>query len=130
MGLREKVFGSRQAKPVDLPAILEPVDPVNYDSVLDWMLGLSDKDYKTMLDVVNIYREANKKAAGVLGVKDQPTTTIKLPKLSDKQIDQDLDALLETDPRDLKAAIVAEKPKTAPKKSQSPSKDKKITVND
>lgn len=130
MGLRERLIGKRQNKPVELPALLEPEDPVNYDSVLDWIVGLSQADYDKFMAVAKIYREANQKAAEALGVKDQATTTLLRPKLTDKQIDSDLDGLLETDPKDLRAAIAADKPKPAPKKAQSPSKSKKISVKD
>lgn len=128
MGLRDKLIGKRQAQPVELPAMLEPVDPVNYDSVLDWMIGLSESDYKVMCQVITIYRDANDKAAAAHGIKNQPTTKLKMPKLTSKQIDDGLDSLLETHPADLKAAITAEKPKTTKKKVQSPSKDRKVTV--
>jgi hypothetical protein len=127
MGLRDK-FIKRQPQPVVLPEVLEPVDPVNYDSVLDWMIGLSEADYKVMCEVITIYRDANDKAAAAHGIKNQPTTKLKMPKLTNKQIEDGLDSLLETHPADLKAAIAAEKPKTTKKKVQSPSKEKKVTI--
>lgn len=52
------------------------------------------------------------------------------PKLTNKQIDSDLDGLLETDPKALKAAMAADTKTDKPKKSQSPSKSKKISVKD
>lgn len=128
MGLRDKLMGKRDAKPVTLPEVLEPEDPVNYDSVLDWMIGLSESDYKLMRQVITIYRDANDKAAKALGIENTPTTQLRRIQLTDKQIDDGLDSLLETDPKDLKAAIAAEKPKAKPKKAQSPSKGK-ATVN-
>lgn len=107
MGIKNKLFGSkREAQAVELPAILQPEDPVNYNSVLDWLLGLSDKDYKTMLDVVNVYREAGKTTAKLLKIKDQPTTALLPTAPSEEQIDSQLDGLLETHPDDLKAAIM------------------------
>lgn len=111
MGIKDKLFGKREAKPVVLPAILEPEDPVNFDSVVDWMVGLSEAERKTVDQVVTIYRDANSKAAAALGVKEQPTSFIKPKKLTDKQIDDGLDGLLATDPKDLKAALMNEKPK-------------------
>ncbi len=126
MGLRDKLFGRREPKPVEVPALLQPEDPVNYDSVLDWLLGLSQKDYERMLKVVTIYRNANKDAAKVLRVKDEPTTQLVSKRLTDEQIDSDLDMLLQTDPDDLKAAIENEPEPEAPKKAQAPSKDKKV----
>lgn len=122
MGLRDKFLGSRQTKPVVLPAILEPTDPVNFDSVIDWMIGLSEPERKQVDQVITIYRDANTKAASALGVSEKATSFIKPKKLTDKQIDSDLDGLLETDPKDLKAAIMNEK--RAAKRTT-----KKVTVN-
>jgi len=110
MGLRDKMFGKRQAKAVVLPALLEPVDPVNFDSVVDWMIGLSEAERKQVDQVITIYRDANTKAADALGVPEKPTTFIKPKKLTNKQIDQGLDALLDTDLEDLKAAMSKDTP--------------------
>jgi hypothetical protein len=41
------IFNRKQQKLVELPALLtQPEDPVNYNSVLDYLVGLSDTDYK------------------------------------------------------------------------------------
>ena len=129
MGLRDLFKAKREAQPVELPAILQPENPVNYDSVLDWLLGLSDKDYKVVLEVVDVYRSANKTSAKLLKIKDQPTTELLPPKPTEEQVDDDLDKLLDTHPEDLKAAILNEEPAEEPKKTQSP-KAKKITVKE
>jgi len=129
VNLKDKLFGKRKAEPVELPTILQPENPVNYDSVLDYLVGLGQKDFDKLIKVTGIYREANKSAAKVLGVKDQPTATLIEEKQTDEEIDNDLDQLLETNADDLKAAIENEPPKPEPKKAQSPSKEKKITVN-
>lgn len=106
MGLRDKLFGSRrEPKPVELPALLQPEPPVNYDSVLEWMLGLSDKDYGTMIECINIYREARKNESKLLKLKNTATTQLLIPAQTDEEIDSDLDMLLETDPKDLKASL-------------------------
>lgn len=112
MGLGEKIFGKkREPQPVEIPTILQPEDPVNYNSVLDWLLGLSDKDYKTMLEVVQVYRDAGKTTAKLLKIKDTPTTELLPTAPSEEQVDKELDLLLETHPDDLKAAIENEQPK-------------------
>ncbi len=130
MGLRDKIFGTKaKREPMELPGILKPENPVNYDSVLDWLLGLSDKDYKVMLEVVDVYRGANKTTAKLLKVKDQPTTQLIEPKQTDEEKDADLDLLLETQPEDLMEAIMTEPIATPPKKVQEP-KDKKIKVTE
>jgi len=130
MGLRDKLFGTKVIRePMELPGILKPENPVNYDSVLDWLLGLSDKDYKVMLEVVEVYRGANKTSAKLLKIKDQPTTQLIEPKQTEEEKDADLDLLLETDPEDLQDAILNELTPTPPKKAQEP-KDKKIKVTE
>lgn len=129
MGIKDKFFGKRETQPVELPAILQPEDPVNYNSVLDWLLGLSDKDYKTMLEVVNVYREAGKTTAKLLKIKDTPSTELLPVQPSDEQIESELDGLLETHPDDLKAAILSEQPAEKPKKKQTPT-SKQITVSE
>lgn len=126
MGLREKLFGERDplafkpGKAWQMPALLEPNDPVNYDSVLDWMLGLSEAEYKLMRQVITIYRDADQKAAQALGVEVKPTTFIKGKKLTSKQIDDGLDQLLVTPPKVLKAAMQIDhkKPKSRRKVSK------------
>ena len=109
--------------------MVEP-NPVNYDSVLDYLVGLDAKEYDKLLKVAVIYRDANKSAAKVLGVKDQPTTKLKDDTPTDDELDEALDGLLETHPDDLKVALATAPEPTEPKKEQAPSKDKKITVNE
>jgi len=109
MGLREKFFSRREPQPVTLPEILEPEDPVNFDSVLDWAIGLSHADYDKFVECCKIYREANTKAAAALGIKETATSALKKRKLTNKQVDSELDGLLETDPADLKAALANDK---------------------
>lgn len=106
MGLLQRIFGERrEPKDVKLPAILKPENPVNYNSVLDWLLGLSDKDYKTMLDIVDAYRATRKTELKLLKLKDEPTTPLLVPQQTDEEIDNDLDELLDTHPDDLKNAL-------------------------
>lgn len=54
-------------------------DAVNFNSVVDWLVGLSEKDYKKVCDVAVIYREADKKATEALGKENKPTTFIEPP---------------------------------------------------
>lgn len=129
MGIKDRLFGKREPQEVELPAILQPEDPVNYNSVLDWLLGLSDKDYKTMLEVVKVYRDAGRTTAKLLKIKDTPTTELLPVVPSEEQVDEELDQLLETHPDDLKAAILKEQPAEKPKKQHTP-KSKTIKVKD
>lgn len=115
--------------PVELPAILQPENPVNYNSVLDYLTGLSDKDYKKMTGSADIYRKANKDVAKIVGVKDEPTHALMPEKPTEEQIDKDLDTMLEAD--DLSTAFLDDEP-PAPEqhKPQAPSKTKQIEVKD
>lgn len=111
--------------PVELPGILQPENPVNYNSVLDYMVGLSDKDYKKLTGSAEVYRKANKEVAKIVGIKDEPTHELMPPKPTDEQIDADLDDML-NEP-DLATAFLDDEPAPTPKKAQAPAKT--ITVN-
>lgn len=124
------LFGKRNlvlAEPVTIPAALQPEDPVNYNSVLDYVVGLSDKDYKTMTASAEIYRDANKKVAKLLGIKDEPTTTISTerPEIGDDE----LDAMLAAEPGDLAAAFIDDAP-VSPKPKKAQSTERKIEVKE
>lgn len=105
MGLRDKWFGKRQPQKVELPALLQPEPPVNYDTVLEWLIGLSDKDLATMNEIVAKYRETRAVEMKLLKLKNTPTTQLLIPAQTDEEIDSDLDKLLETDPKDLKHTL-------------------------
>lgn len=124
------LFKKREKQPVELPPFMAEQDPVNYDSVLDYLVGLDAREYDKLLKVAVIYRDANKSAAKVLGVKDQPTTKLKDDKPTEDEVDSALDGLLETHPDDLKDAILNAPEKPEVKKEQAPSKETKITVNE
>lgn len=124
------LFGKRKevgGEPVTIPAALQAEDPVNYNSVLDYVVGLSDKDYKTMTASAEIYREANKKVAKLLGIKDEPTTTIK----NDKPVlgEDELDAMLSANKDDLAAAFIDDAPR-APAAKKAQSTERKIEVKE
>jgi len=118
----EGLFGKRKkgaSEPVSIPATLQPEDPVNYNSVLDYVVGLSDKDYKKLTASAEIYREANKKVAKLLGIEDAPTTVISTEK--PKVTDEELDDMLNADPKKLKEAFLDNGPEAPkPKKHNQP----------
>lgn len=117
-----------QKAPMELPGILQPENPVNYNSVLDYLTGLSDKDYKKMTGSAEVYRKANKEVAKIVGVDDRPTHTLMPEKPSDEQVEQELDSLLAAD--DLATAFLDDAPVDEPKKPQAPSKPKQIDVKE
>lgn len=112
----------------ELPAFMQPENPVNYNSVLDYLTGLSKPDYAKIIKSADIYRDANAKVAKVVGVKDEPTHQLMPDKPTEEEIDKDLDNMLEAD--DLKTAFLDDEPAAAPKKPQAPSKSKAIEVKD
>jgi len=115
---------------MELPGILQPENPVNYNSVLDYMIGLSDKDYKKLTASAEVYRQANKQVAKIVGIKDEPTHALMPEKQSDEQIEQDLDNML-NEP-DLATAFLEDDqpPVDAITKPQAPKKSKQIDVKD
>lgn len=120
-------FNKPKKKPVELPQVLtEQENPVNYNTVLDYLVGLSQREYEKILKVSSIYRKANKDAAKILGVKDEPTVTLKEEKPTDDQIDDALDtALVATKDGYLEELELTTSDQ--PKKSQAA--EKKIDIN-
>lgn len=117
----------KQPEPVKLPESMKAEDPVNYNSVLDYLVGLSDKDYRKMTQSAEIYRDANKKVAKVIGVKDEPTTTIATkPEITD----DDLDTLLTADPDAVKQAFITDDTHEAPKPKKAQASAKKVEVQE
>lgn len=49
---------------------------VNYESVVDYLVGLSEKEFETIVEVADIHRRANAEEAKKLGIEVQPYTTI------------------------------------------------------
>lgn len=124
MGLFDKY-----KKPVQLPAILtEQEEPVNYNSVLDYLVGLSSRDYDRMLKCAGIYREANVKVAKVLGVKDEPTVALQPPKATEEEQEDAMDAMIRS-VNDLETPLIAtdEVAPAKPKKAQA--SEKKVDAN-
>lgn len=127
MGLLARLLNRNQTRStgIELPAILTPEDPVNFDSVLDWLVGLSDKEYATMLEVVATWRKAYDDTAKTLKTKNVPTTQLKPVQPTDEEIDTSLDGLLETDPAELRSVLETDPKITDITKRPSNNKGKK-----
>lgn len=73
------IFGKQKR---ELPPLMSEeeidalADPVNFDSVVSYLEGLSRSDYEKLLKVVNIYRNANKDVNKVLGIQNEPVVKI------------------------------------------------------
>lgn len=127
MGILDRFKSNKPARvPAELPPAMQPEDPVNYNSVLDYLVGLSDKDYKKMTGSAEIYRKANKDVAKLIGIKDEPTTAIttERPEITDDQLDD----MPNTPPDELAAAFIDDEP--APKAKKKQSTEKKIEVKE
>ena len=63
-----------------LPYADDAQGEVNHNSVLDYMLTLNDEDYDKLLKVSAVYRQANKKAAEIMGIEqfEQPDAEAEL----------------------------------------------------
>ena len=92
---------------VDITADLEEA-AVNYNTVLDYLVGLSPEDYQKVFDVAVVYREANTKASAILGVPDEPTTFITQPEMPEATPETDPDTFVDDE---LEAAFLADDPK-------------------
>lgn len=51
----------------------------DYNTTLNYLIGLSPEDYEKVFKVANIYRTANTEEAVVLGIVNLPTTFINKP---------------------------------------------------
>lgn len=113
---------NRKKKPLtELPSVLtKEDDPVNYNSVLDYLVGLSRAEYDKLNKVSSIYRNANKEAAKILGVKDEATVELQPPKPTDEEIDKALDDSLAGD-------FITDEPE-APKPVKAQAAEKKIEI--
>lgn len=70
----------RELPPLFSESELDDLSPaVNYNTVLDWLGGLSDKDYEAVIKVANIYRNAARDESAVLGTPIEPTSFIHPP---------------------------------------------------
>lgn len=85
----------------ELPQLIsdEELDAVDYNQVLEWLVGLSKDDYKKVCNVANIYREADQAAAAELGIANEPTSSInppmsEVPELTGSFLDDDEPAFL------------------------------------
>lgn len=122
-----QIFNRDKKKTMPVPAALKPTDPVNYNSVLDWLVGLSQADYDKMCKITNIYRDSNKKTAEVLGIEDKPTSTLFPEKPTDEEVDTALDNMLNnSDNMDL----LEEDETPPPTKEQSASKKTMIDIKE
>lgn len=130
MGILDNFKRNRTERaPVVIPESMKPVDPVNYNSVLDYLVGLSVDDFKKMTKSAEIYRKANKEVAELIGVADEPTTSIQTDKVEVE--DEDLDNMLSANKDDLTAAFLEDEAPgdgAKPKKQQATAK--KIEIED
>lgn len=113
--------------PVEIPESMKPVDPVNYNSVLDYIVGLSPEDFKKMTKSAEIYRKANKDVAKLLDIEDEATTAI----VTDKPevTDDDLDAMLSAPKDDLTSAFLEDElPESKVRKPQA--SERKIEIKE
>ena len=69
-------------------------NPVDYDSVLEWLCGLSISDYSKVLEVAAIYRKAQQDSADALELINHVRTYIIKPITESDNIldDDDLDS--------------------------------------
>lgn len=67
------------------PEFYTPVEPglsedqVGYNEVIEYLVGLSEKDYDTVCKVAAIYRKSNQDVSKTLGIKPEPTSFIMAP---------------------------------------------------
>lgn len=74
------LFGKKKRELPPLISDEELFPIVDYDSVLEWLVGLSEKDFVKVGEVATIHRKALEESAKILGKPNEPTTFIDDPK--------------------------------------------------
>lgn len=97
MGLFKKHQATYFGEPVFTPLGDELQPVANYESTLDYLVGLSKDEYAQIVKVADIYRKANQDAAAALGTPNTPTTFIKAP---EKQILDDIEKYIDRENED------------------------------
>lgn len=62
--------------------------PANYNTALDYLIGLSTEDFAKVVRIAEEYRKTDAVAAGILGIKHEPTTFIGEPDFKGKSLDE------------------------------------------
>lgn len=110
-----------------LPAAIQgeeqPARDINFSSVRDYMVGLSDEDFAKATKVVSICRSYNKQVCEALGVDCEPTSFIEPAEnpgadMSDSFLDDEMESAFLDDVGD----VPEPKPKAKLKKKAAKSK--------
>lgn len=75
------LFGNKKT---ELPALFSEAELAesavgNYESSLNYLIGLSDEEFDKVIKVAGFHRKAYQESAGVLGTPNEPTTFITPP---------------------------------------------------
>lgn len=73
------LFGNKKRELPDLLTEADFADAASYESALNYLVGLSDEEYKQVIQVAEIHRKAFADSAAVLGTPNEPTTFINPP---------------------------------------------------
>lgn len=106
MGLFNKKKSQPKSSPFDDKLDIE----TDYNSALEYLIGLSAKDFDKIMKVAGVFRKANAESAEILGIKDEPTTSIHAGKAKPKSSDP-LDFLFDDEPKPQRKSIKVSSPK-------------------
>lgn len=94
------LFGNKKQPLPDLMTPADYEDVANYNSALSYLIGLSDDEYKKVINVADIHRKAYQDSAAVLGVANEPTTFINPPEPTEPEDEPNfLDDLADEKPK-------------------------------
>ena len=99
-----------------------PVQPVDYNSVLEYLQGLSDEDYAKVTKVATIYRKANADACAALGIEFEPTAAIVEPEPEEQLVSELPESINLDDDDELDIAFLEDEPETAKTKATKETK--------
>lgn len=73
------LFGTKKKELQPLITEADFDEVANYESALNFLVGLSGEDYDKVLGVAQVYRQADYEAHKILGKPSEPTTFINPP---------------------------------------------------
>lgn len=113
MGLFDRKRKTDDLPPLWQPGELEQAPGIDYEMALEYVVGLSEKDFDTFVKCAAVYRFADKECAKIMGKDAEPTTFIDPPKKETHEIvrmDGERFELAEDD--ELNLAFLEDEPKT------------------
>lgn len=104
MGLFDKK--TKELPPLMTAADFEPIPAIDYNSALEYLVGLSDEDYKKVIKCAEINRKAYDDQCKVLGKANEPSTFINPPEMQVMEVTEIVPKTILEEDDDISAAFL------------------------